>query len=74
MPELKPIIDSIKKEVAQAFKGKANSIFSIKQYPQLRTDKINGTDTLHTRISTKMFICESSSTFEFPELKTTKEK
>ncbi len=74
MPELKPIIDSIKKEVAQAFKGKANSIFSIKQYPQLRTDKINGTDTLHTRISTKMFICESNSTFEFPEVKPSKEK
>jgi hypothetical protein len=74
MPELKPIIDSVLKEVSQAFKGKANSIFSIKQYPQLRTDKINGVDTLHTRISTKMFICESSSTFEFPEAKENKNK
>ena len=73
MPELKPIIDSVTKEVANVFKGKANSIFSIKQYPQLRTDKINGVDTLHTRISTKMFICESSSTFEFPEPKELKE-
>jgi hypothetical protein len=72
MPELKPIIDSIQREVAQVFKGKANSIFSIKQYPQLRTDKISGVDTLHTRISTKMFICESNSTFEFPEPKEVK--